>query len=117
MEGFISNDTYFIRSNPITILTVGNSLNPLTVTAYNDADDSLYLNSSRGYTRTDKIKPEVAAPGVNVIGPTLEGGFIPYTGTSVTAAHTTGIAALIFEWGIIKGNLPAMSTIEMKTLL
>jgi hypothetical protein len=59
----------------------------------------------------------VAAPGVNVIGPTLEGGFIPYTGTSVTAAHTTGIAALIFEWGIIKGNLPAMSTIEMKNLI
>lgn len=118
MEGFISNDTYFIRSDPYTtILTVGNSLNPLTVTAYNDADDSLYLNSSRGYTRTDKIKPEVAAPGVNVIGPTLEGGFIPYTGTSVTAAHTTGIAALIFEWGIIKGNLPAMSTIEMKNLI
>lgn len=118
MEGFISNDTYFIRSDPYTtILTVGNSLNPLTVTAYNDADDSLYLNSSRGYTRTDRIKPEVAAPGVNVIGPTLEGGFIPYTGTSVTAAHTTGIAALIFEWGIIKGNLPAMSTIEMKNLI
>lgn len=118
MEGFISDDTYFIRSDPfITILTLGNSINPLVVTAYNDGDDSLYLNSSRGFTRIDRIKPEVAAPGVNVIGPTLGGGFAPYTGTSVAAAHTTGIAALIYEWAIVRGNLPAMSTVEMKNLV
>ncbi|TAH63948.1 MAG: hypothetical protein EWM47_13300, partial [Anaerolineaceae bacterium] len=118
MEGFISDNTYFIRSDPYTtILTLGNALNPLTVTAYNDADDSLYQNSSRGYTRINRIKPEVAAPGVNVIGPTLDGGFAPFTGTSVSAAHTAGIAALIFEWGIIRGNLPGMSTIEIKNLI
>lgn len=118
MEGFISEGTYFIRSDPYTtILTLGNSENPLTVTAYNDADDSLYLNSSRGYTTINKIKPEVAAPGVNVIGPALGGGFVPYTGTSVSAAHTAGIAAMVFEWGVIRGNLPAMSTVEMRNLI
>jgi subtilisin family serine protease len=118
MEGFISNDTYFIRSDPYTtILTLGNAVPPLVVTAYNNVDDSLYLNSSRGYTRTNRVKPDVAAPGVNVIGPTLDGGFASYTGTSVSAAHTAGIAALIFEWGIIRGNLPAMSTVEMRNLI
>ncbi len=76
MDGFISDDTYFIRSDPnTTILTLGNAENVLTVTAYNDADDSLYLNSSRGYTVIGRVKPEVAAPGVNIIGPTLTGGF------------------------------------------
>ena len=118
MEGFISENTYFIRSDPYTtILTLGNADNPLTVTAYNDADDSLYISSSRGYTRINRIKPEVAAPGVDVIGPTLDGSFAAFTGTSVSAAHTTGIAALIFEWGIIRGNLTAMSTIEIKNLI
>lgn len=118
MKRFISDDTYFIRSDPYTtILTLGNASIPLTVTAYNDADDSLYQNASRGFTRTDRIKPEVAAPGVNVIGPTLDGGFIAYTGTSVSTAHTAGIAALLYEWGIIKGNLPFMSTVEMKNLI
>ena len=118
MERFISDNTYFIRSDPYTtILSLGNTNFPLTVTAYNDADDSLYLNSSRGYTRINIIKPSVAAPGVNVIGPTLDGGFAPYTGTSVSAAHTAGIAALIFEWGIIRNNLPSMSTIELKNLI
>lgn len=118
MEGFISDNTYFIRSDPYTtILTLGNADIPLTVTAYNDADNSLYLNSSRGFTRLNRIKPEVAAPGVNVIGPTLDGRFVPFTGTSVSAAHATGIATLIYEWGIIRGNLPAMSTVEMKNLI
>lgn len=118
MAGFISDNTYFIRSDPYTtILTLGNAIIPITVTAYNDADDSLYQNASRGYTRVNRIKPEVAAPGVNIIGPTLNGGFTSYTGTSVSAAHTAGIAALIFEWGIIRGNIPSMSTVEMKNLI
>lgn len=118
MAGFISEGTYFIRSDPYTtILTLGNALNSLTVTAYNDADDSLYLNSSRGFTTKNRIKPEVAAPGVNVLGPTLGGGFADFTGTSVAAAHTAGIAALIFEWGYIRGNIPLMSTVEMRNLL
>lgn len=118
MSGFISEGTYFIRSDPYTtILTLGNAVNPITVTAYNDADDSLYQNSSRGFTATNRIKPEVAAPGVNVIGPTLDKGFAPFTGTSVAAAHTTGIAALIFEWGYIRGNIPVMSTVEMRNLI
>lgn len=118
MERFISNNTYFLRSNNYTtILSLGNSNTPLTVTAYNDSDDSLYQNSSRGYTRNNRIKPEVAAPGVNVVGPTLTGGFTEYIGTSVSAAHTAGIATLIFEWGIVQGNLPAISTVEIKNMI
>ncbi len=118
MANFISPDTYFLRSDPyVTILSAGNSEIPLTVTAYNDADDSLYLDSSRGYTRIGVIKPNVAAPGVNITGPTLEQGFTSYNGTSTSAAHTTGVAAMLLEWGVVRGNLPGMSTIEFKKLV
>lgn len=118
MEGFISNDTYFIQSNPYTtILSLGNAEIATTVTAYNDEDDSLYINASRGNTRLGVPKPDVAAPGVNVLGPTRNHGFANFTGTSVAAAHTTGIAAMIFEWGIVRGNLTGMSTIELKKLI
>lgn len=118
MESFISSGTYFIQSDPYTTISaIGNSLIPITVTAYNDRDDSLYLNSSRGFTRIGNIKPEIAAPGVNVIGPTLNQGFAEFTGTSVAAAHTTGAAALILEWGIINQNLPGISTVEVKKLM
>lgn len=118
MSGFISDLTYFIRSDPYTtILSLGNARVPITVTAYNIQDDSLYLNSSRGYTRTGVIKPDLAAPGVNIIGPTLDQGFATATGTSISAAHTAGIAALMMEWGVVRGNYPDMSTIEMKIFL
>lgn len=118
MQGFIPDNTFFIRSDPYTtILAMGNAIIPVTVTAYNDADDSLYINSSRGFTRIGIIKPNIAAPGVNVTGPTLEQGFAEFTGTSIAAAHTTGIVAMIMEWGVIRGNLIGMSTIEINKLL
>ncbi|HKL99383.1 MAG TPA: S8 family peptidase [Mobilitalea sp.] len=118
MGDFIPEDVFFIRSDPYTtILNPGNAYIPITTTAYNIADDSLYINASRGYTRTEAIKPELAAPGVNITGPDIGHGFTTYTGTSVAAAHTAGVAAMIMEWGIIKGNLPGMSTVGLKNLL
>lgn len=118
MEGFISDRTFFIRSNPdTTILGMGNSIKPVTVTAYNNADESLFNNASRGYTRTDQVKPNIAAPGVNVSGPTLDHDFADFTGTSISAAHTCGVVAMLLEWGIVKGNLVGMSTVEINKLI
>lgn len=117
IEGFISENTYFVRSDPYTtILSVGNSEVPITVTAYNYQDDSLYLNSSRGYNRIGVVKPDIAAPGVNVVGPTIEHGYTQYTGTSAAAAHTSGVAAMLLEWGVVKNNLPDMNTVSIKKL-
>lgn len=118
MSGFISDNTFFIRSDPYTtILAFGNALVPVTVTAYNDADDSLFIEASRGYTRIGVVKPNVAAPGVDITGPTLDKGFTGFTGTSVAAAHTTGVVAMLLEWGITKQNLLGMSTIEINKLI
>lgn len=118
MERFISDNTYFIRSDPYTtILSLGNASIPITVTAYNSEDDSLYLNASRGYTRTGIIKPEVAAPGVNIIAPAPDQSFAAITGTSASAAHTAGIAAMLLEWAIIRGNQPMMNTLDMKIFM
>lgn len=118
MNGFITEGTYFIRSDPyITILSLGNARSPITVTAYNHVDDSLYQNASRGYTRIGVIKPEIAAPGVAIVSPTTDQGFAEVTGTSASAAHTAGIAAMLLEWGVVKGNYTNMSTVDMKIFL
>ncbi|MDF2484837.1 MAG: hypothetical protein K0R46_1005 [Herbinix sp.] len=118
MEGFISNNTYFIRSDPYTtILSLGNARVPITVTAYNIEDDSLYLNASRGYTRTGIIKPEIAAPGVNILAPAPDQSFVTVTGTSASAAHTTGVAAMLLEWAIVRGNQPNLNTVDMKIFM
>jgi hypothetical protein len=99
------------------LLSLACSIIPITVTAYNTEDDNLYINAGRGYTRIETIKPEIAAPGVKVIGPSLEQGFVEVTGTSVAAAHTTGVAAMLLEWGIIHGFYPNMSTTDMKIFI
>lgn len=118
MAGFISDNTFFIRSDPYTtILELGNARVPITVTAYNSEDDSLYINASRGYSRIGLIKPEIAAPGVNITSPGLNQSFVEVTGTSAAAAHTTGVAAMLLEWAIIRGNQPTMNTIDMKMFM
>lgn len=118
MEGFISNNTYFVRPDPYTtILSLGNSIEPITVTSYDPENESLYVKSSKGYTRTNNIKPDIAAPGVNVISPTLDHGFTEVSGSSPATAHAAGVAAMILEWGIVKGNIPLMNTADIKILM
>ncbi|TAH63947.1 MAG: hypothetical protein EWM47_13295 [Anaerolineaceae bacterium] len=118
MGDFISRDTYFIQPNIYTtVLSPGSASLPITVTTYNPVNNNLYVNSSRGYTRDDIIKPEIAAPGVNYLAPTLNHTFEPVTGTSVSTAHTAGVVALILEWGTVRGNDPGMDTGVIKNHL
>ncbi|MDF2944780.1 MAG: hypothetical protein K0S01_3638 [Herbinix sp.] len=118
MGDFISADTYFIQPNiNTTVISPGSAEIPLTVTAYNPANGTLFVNASRGFTRSNMIKPELAAPGVNYLAPNVAGEFVNFTGTGVAAAHTTGIVALILEWGVVRGNQLNMDTIEIKNFL
>jgi subtilisin family serine protease len=118
MNGFISENTYFIQSDPYTTITSpGNSLVPITVTAYNPVNNNLYQRASRGFTRIGVVKPDFAAPGVNIQAPTLDHGFAPISGTGAAAAHTTGVTAILLEWGIVRNNYPGIDSVEVKKFL
>jgi subtilisin family serine protease len=118
MGNFIGPDTFFINPDPnITLLSLSCSITPISVTAYNTVDNSLYINAGRGYTRVNIVKPEIAAPGVDILSPSLNHGFVRVTGTSAAVAHVAGAAALMFEWGIVKGNYPEMSTEDLKVFM
>ncbi len=118
MNDFITQDTFFIRSDPyITLLSVSCSPIPIAVTAYDVMNDSLYLDAGRGYTRVEYVKPDIAAPGVNITAPSLDQSFIQVSGSSAAAAHTAGVAAMLFEWGIVNGRYPYMSTQDMKIFM
>ena len=118
MGDFVGPDTFFFNSDPnTTLLSLACSISPISVTAYNITDDSLYIYAGRGYTRINIVKPEIAAPGVDILSPSLNGGFVRVTGTSAATAHAAGAAALLFEWGIVKGNYPEMSTEDLKVFM
>ena len=75
----------------------GDARNSITTTAYQHRDGSIYIAAGRGYTPDGMITPHLAAPGVNVKVPLVRGGFGTRSGTSISAAQTAGIAALLFE--------------------
>jgi len=118
MRGFILEDTVFSKPNPYTTVTTpGNALIIITATAYNHRDQSIYQNASKGFTRINFVKPDLAAPGVNIYSPMLSNEFGISSGTSISAALTTGVSAMLLEWGIVKDNYPAMDCLQIKKFL
>lgn len=118
VRGFISDETYFLRPNPDTIITdPGNAQYPITVTAYDHTRNSIYIHASRGYSRSGRIKPDLAAPGVNILGASSSGRRLTrMSGTSVSAAHLAGAAAILLSWGILDGNYPYLNTPVLKSI-
>ncbi|MDO4941392.1 MAG: S8 family peptidase [Lachnospiraceae bacterium] len=115
IRDFVGTDTYFLKPDPfMTITAPGDTGNPITVSAYRQSDGAFYIESSRGYTRNQLIKPDFAAPGVNVKGVLLRDRFGTKSGTSVSAALVAGMAADFLQWAIIERHEPVISTIGVK---
>lgn len=118
VRGFISDETYFLRPDPDTIITdPGNARYPITVTAYDHTKNSIYIHASRGYSLSGRIKPDLAAPGVNILGPSVSGRRLTrMSGTSVSAAHLAGAAAILLNWGVLNANYPYLNTPVLKSI-
>lgn len=115
---YIKEGTRFTRPNIYTTITnPANGIEPIAVTAYDHINQNLYNYASRGFTSSNIVKPEIAAPGVEVFAPTLNNSFTRMTGSSAAAAITAGVAAMLLEWGIVNGNLPGMDTSTIKKIL
>ncbi len=117
ITGQVSDTVEFLKPVPeYTIVFPASALRSITCGAYDTDDNSLYVSSSWGPTRLPRMAPDFVAPGVNVSGiyPT---GYGTMTGTSVAAAMTAGATALLLEWGIVEGNIPAMDGDLIRSLL
>lgn len=132
MRNFIGEQTYFLRANPdTTICDPGNNRGVITTAFYNSLTRGIAVESGRGFTRDDGIKPDFAAPGVNIYGPLPFAGNYPLngeerrdrarfdiqSGSSQAAAIATGVAALLTEWAFVKGNDISMDTVKAKKYL
>lgn len=88
-----------------TIGIPGVARKPITVGAFND-EKQMADFSSRGPTADGRLKPDVVAPGVDIIaarakdvvmGKPLDDNYTSATGTSMATPHVTGICALMLE--------------------
>ena len=112
----IGESTGFYRATPQVTLTIpSTAAKVITVGAYDQVYDTYADFSGRGYadsTRTIGVaaagltKPDLVAPGVNIQAPDVYGSFTPVTGTSFATPIVSGAAALLMEWGIVRGNDP-----------
>ena len=74
VQGLISEETYFLEPSPYNTVTApGDSLESITVTACQYRDNSLYVQASRGFMPDGNVVPQVAAPGVQIRVPQLNG--------------------------------------------
>lgn len=107
-----SSDTITIPSTAERVITVG-AYDALTFT-YADFSGRGALERREG---TAAFKPDLVAPGVKVTTVRAGGGYEEVSGTSFATPFVTGSAALLMEWGIIKGNDPYLYGEKVKAYL
>lgn len=110
IRAFQRGGTYFLQPDPdVTMTTPSLAGNVISVSSYNYVNNSFDLESGRGYSRDGRIKPDFAAPGVNI--PTLYGN---RTGSSLAAAVTAGGMAQFLQWAVAERNSPLANSQEIK---
>lgn len=115
----LNEDTHFYTPTPERTLTIpAAAAGVISVGAYDSRLQSYADFSGRGYTRvTNQVKPDLAAPGVNIRTAKAGGGYENVTGTSFATPFVTGSAALMMEWGALQGNSPYLYGESLKANL
>lgn len=102
----LTADTRFYLPNPAVTITIpATASKVISVGAYNSRQMTYADFSGRGYgALAQTVKPDLAAPGVDIMTTEVGGGYATVTGTSFATPFVTGAAALLMEWGIVRGN-------------
>ena len=118
VQEFISGEVSFLEANPDTTLAEpGSSLIAMTVAFYNGVDKSVAINSGRGYTRDERIKPDFAVPGVLVSGAGLNNEFVVRSGSSVAAGIAAGAVALLMEWVLADTEAWGVNSSQIRNII
>lgn len=102
----LNPQTRFLQPNVLNTLGIPATVEGvISVGSYNYMNSTLSPFSGRGVSRPGRDrKPDILAPGENILSTIVGGGFDTKTGTSMAAPTVAGICALLGEWGVVKGN-------------
>lgn len=118
LSEFIKGEVFFLESDPYYTLTnPSGAASPITAAYYDGTSQAVSQSSGRGYTRTGRMKPDIAAPGVNVSGIVPGGRLSSRTGSCAAAAITAGAVALMLEWLLYIQNVPGIDAYQIRSLL
>lgn len=118
-KNIIAEETRFIDPDSMSTITLyAEDPRVLTIGAYNNKTDSMWIGSSKGPVRSKPIKPDIVAPGVDIIGAYIKNSYISSTGTGVSGAIISGVTALLMEYLIKQDSIgSALYTETIKTYL
>ncbi len=110
---FLNTEASFLKPSPYTTLTEpAMAGDVISVSTYDGANRSFFIESGRGFARTGEINPDFAAPGVNIS--VIRG---KQTGSSLAAAITAGAVAQFMQWAVVEKNNPLVESREIKNYL
>lgn len=107
---FLAAPVQFLEASPyVTLTEPAMARDVISVSTYNAANNSFYIDSGRGFTRIGLVNPDFAAPGVNLS--TIRGR---ETGSSLAASLTAGTVAQFMQWAVVQGNHREVASREIK---
>ena len=108
--------TAFLYPDEYLTLTIPSAVQDIiSVGGYDPFSARPAYFSGRG---TEKLsKPDMTAPAVDILTARAGGGYDAFTGTSMAAPFVCGAAALMMEWGIVKGYRPFLYGEAVKAYL
>lgn len=114
----ITIDTRFLEPSKVLTVTVpGTASKVITVGSFNSRTDVVSTFSGEGDVDGGIIKPELLAPGEDIVSYLPGGSTGALTGTSMATPHVTGVCSLLMQWGIVEGNDLFLYSQKVKSLL